>query len=153
MSAMSARSDHWGAASSSSQAGPVLVGEETGLPLIQCTDCKRERVVENMVKTREKVNYGRVYIKCPRNIPGMLGRCPFYRWQKAYLAELVEKQLIVIHPAVLEVEDDAPRNDAGAAIVERNSLDEKVDKLIRILQLLVVMIVAMFAVGVMYVFK
>ncbi|WVZ93019.1 hypothetical protein U9M48_039042 [Paspalum notatum var. saurae] len=83
----------------------------------------------------------------------MPGRCPFYRWQKAYLAELVEKQLIVIHPAVLEVEDDAPRNDAGAAIVGRNILDEKVDKLIRIVQLLVVMIVAMFAIGVMYVFK
>ena len=59
----------------------------------------------------------------------------------------------MIHPAVLEVEDDAPRNDAGAAIVGRNILDEKVDKLIRIVQLLVVMIVAMFAVWVMYVFK
>ncbi|WVZ58785.1 hypothetical protein U9M48_009015 [Paspalum notatum var. saurae] len=60
MSAMSAHSDRWGAASSSSQVGPVLVGEEMGLPLIQCPDCKRERVVENTVKTCEKVNYSRV---------------------------------------------------------------------------------------------
>ena len=83
----------------------------------------------------------------------MPGQCPFYRWQKVYLAELVKKQVIVIHPAILEVEDDAPRNDEGAAIVGRNILDEKFDKLIRIVQLLVVMIVAMFVVGVMYVFK
>ena len=53
----------------------------------------------------------------------------------------------------LEVEDDAPRNDEGTAIVGRNILDEKFDKLIRIVWLLVVMIVAMFGVGVMYVLK
>ena len=83
----------------------------------------------------------------------MPGRRPFYRWQKAYLAELVEKQLIVIHPADLEVHDDTPMNDEGTTIVGRNILEEKFDNLIRIVQLLVVLIVAMFAVGVMYVFK
>ncbi|WVZ94204.1 hypothetical protein U9M48_040125, partial [Paspalum notatum var. saurae] len=125
----------------SSQVRPILV------------DCKRERVIELQVKTLESQNYGWVYIKFPWNIIGMLGRRPFYRWQKAYLAKLVDKQLIVIHPSIPEVEDDAPRNDEAATIVGRNILDEKFDKLIKIVQLLVVMIVAMFVVGVMYVFK
>jgi hypothetical protein len=41
--------------------------EETGLPLIQCTYCKRARLVERRTQQDSPLNYGRVYIKCPRN--------------------------------------------------------------------------------------
>lgn len=54
---------------SSSGRRPVadpLVGEETGLPLIQCPFCNRVRVIERWMQ-QDSVNYGRIYIKCSRN--------------------------------------------------------------------------------------
>jgi hypothetical protein len=44
-----------------------LFGEETGLPLIQCTYCKRARLVERRTQQDSPLNYRQIYIKCPRN--------------------------------------------------------------------------------------
>jgi hypothetical protein len=44
-----------------------LFGEETGFPLIQCPYCKRARLVERRTQQDSPLNYGRIYIKCPRN--------------------------------------------------------------------------------------
>jgi hypothetical protein len=44
-----------------------LFGEETGLPLIQCPYCKRAWVIERRTQQDSPNNYGRIYIKCPRN--------------------------------------------------------------------------------------
>ena len=41
-----------------------LFGDETGLPMIQCPECKRERVIERWSK-KQNENLGRVYVKCP----------------------------------------------------------------------------------------
>ena len=45
--------------------------KKTGLPLIVCPTCKRERVIELIVKTTENGNQGRVFFKCPRNVLGV----------------------------------------------------------------------------------
>jgi hypothetical protein len=46
-------------------------GKETGLPLIVCPTCKRERVIELIVRTTDNGNQGRVFFKCPRNVPNV----------------------------------------------------------------------------------
>ena len=46
-------------------------GKETGLLLIVCPTCKGERVIELIVRTTENGNQGRVFFKCPRNVPGV----------------------------------------------------------------------------------
>ncbi|RLM65089.1 hypothetical protein C2845_PM16G20400 [Panicum miliaceum] len=66
----------------------VPVGDETGLPLIQCPLCKRGRVIE-WRSQKDNLNYLRVYFKCPWSIENMPLRCMFYRWQRLYLQELV----------------------------------------------------------------
>jgi hypothetical protein len=43
-----------------------LFGDETGLPMIQCPECKRERVIERQSK-KQNENLGRVYVKYPMN--------------------------------------------------------------------------------------
>ena len=43
--------------------------KETGLPLIVYPTCKRERVIKLIVRTTENGNQGRVFFKCPRNVP------------------------------------------------------------------------------------
>ena len=47
------------------------IEKETGLPLIVCPICKRERVIEMIVRTTENGNQGRMFFECPRNVPGV----------------------------------------------------------------------------------
>ena len=47
------------------------IGKETGLPLIMCPTCKRERVIELIVRTTENDNQGHMFFKCPRNVSGV----------------------------------------------------------------------------------
>jgi hypothetical protein len=73
------------ASSSTSRAQPMsqvadpypLFGEETGLPMIQCTYCKRARMIEWRMQQDSPNNYGRIYIKCPRNENGLAFRFYF----------------------------------------------------------------------------
>jgi len=53
-----------------SEDGTLFV-KETGLPLIVCPTCKRERVIELIVRTTENGNQGHVFFKCPRNVRGV----------------------------------------------------------------------------------
>ena len=55
-----------------------LVGEETGLPMIICPQCKRARVTESRSK-KDNANFGRVYVKCSRN----------FTWVSAFSLDLV----------------------------------------------------------------
>ena len=41
-----------------------LLGEETGLPMMICLKCSRERVREAWSQ-KENLNIGQVYMKCP----------------------------------------------------------------------------------------
>jgi hypothetical protein len=50
-------------------------GKETGLPLIVCPLCNRERTIELIVKSTEKGNQGHVFFKCPRNVQGVSAMC------------------------------------------------------------------------------
>ena len=45
--------------------------KKTGLPLIVCPTCKRERVTELTGRTTENDKQGRVFFKCPRNVSGV----------------------------------------------------------------------------------
>ena len=53
---------------SDARANPLL-GEETGFPLIKCTECGLTQVIELRAWTDN--NLGRVFFKCPRNIKGV----------------------------------------------------------------------------------
>ena len=45
--------------------------KETGLPLIVCPTCKKERVIELIMRTTENGNQGHMFFKCPRNVRGV----------------------------------------------------------------------------------
>ncbi|TVU51420.1 hypothetical protein EJB05_02851, partial [Eragrostis curvula] len=45
--------------------------EQSGLPLVRCTDCKRANIIELTEKT--DANYGRKFFKCPHNLSKELG--------------------------------------------------------------------------------
>ncbi|XP_039845532.1 uncharacterized protein LOC120705065 [Panicum virgatum] len=91
-----------------------LVGKETGLPLIVCPDCDLARVIELRVVKLESQNKGRIFFKYPRN--GNPKLCGFYRFQREYLDELVEKKIVRICNQIDEhggKEDEAPGENEG----------------------------------------
>lgn len=63
---MASRRMHGDRSSRTADLVSVPVGEETGLPLVPCPDCKLARVIERRSK-KENHNLGRVYFKCPRD--------------------------------------------------------------------------------------
>ncbi|CAN6373061.1 unnamed protein product [Urochloa humidicola] len=75
------------------------VGKETGLPLIVCPECHLARVIELRVK-KETPNKGRSFFKCARN--GIPKLCGFYRFQKEYFDELVDKKIIQVRCEQIE---------------------------------------------------
>lgn len=51
----------------------VAVGNETDFPPMQCDQCGLERVIE--LRSWTEKNYGRVFLKCSRNIAGVSDFC------------------------------------------------------------------------------
>ncbi|CAN6204424.1 unnamed protein product [Urochloa humidicola] len=78
------------------------VGEESGLPLILCPKCKGARVIERRSK-KDNVNFGRVYIKCPRDINGM---CDYYKFQRKYFEDLVDRKVVLVMQSEVAEADD-----------------------------------------------
>ncbi|CAD6209737.1 unnamed protein product [Miscanthus lutarioriparius] len=135
--------------------------KETRLPLIMCPTCKRERerVIKLIVRTTENGNQGRMFFKCPRNVPGMTGRCRFYEFQKAYLKKLMELKFVVIDLeaglGAEEVEEawGFGEEEAQSKCAGKNSMEAKMDALISLLKMLVLVLFVICIVAIMYVFK
>ena len=84
----------------------------------------------------------------------MLGMCPYYRWQRRYFEELVKAKLIVMLVEDLDEEEDGEVNSKQArGIVQSNDMEAQLRKLVKTMQLLIVMIVVLVGVGVMYLSK
>jgi len=84
----------------------------------------------------------------------MPGMCPYYRWQRRYFEELVKAKLIVMLVEDLDEEEDGEVNSKQArGIVQSNDMEAQLRKLVKTMQLLIVMIVVLVGVGVMYLSK
>ncbi|CAL4955624.1 unnamed protein product [Urochloa decumbens] len=129
-------------------------GKETGLPLIQCTTCGQERIIELRAWTEK--NYGRVFFKCPRYETGPRARCDFYFWQKDYLAKLVELGRIMVQQEAHEdwiCEEHGDSRPIPVGRVTKSELEAKMDVLVRIVVGLVCAVCVVVVVGIMYLMK
>ncbi|CAO2181309.1 unnamed protein product [Urochloa humidicola] len=138
-------------------------GEETGLPLLMCPECNKARVIERRSQ-KQNENHGRVYFKCPRNISWVHDRCPYYKWQREYFDELVEKNVvqIVLGQAGEElIEEEVQSMDCESSwmaaraggVVQYKAMEAKVDSLMKTVMFLTVLVVALVGVGVGYILK
>ncbi|CAN6203711.1 unnamed protein product [Urochloa humidicola] len=143
-----------------------LVGEESGLPLIICPKCKRGRLIELIERRskKENVNLGRVYIKCPRDKSWMPDRCDYYKWQRNYFEELVDKKVIdlVTQRETYEVDDQVEeerevrsvtRGKEGSSM-QSKKIEENMEKLMKAMQLVIIMLFSFTALlVVLFLFK
>jgi len=147
------------------------VGTETGLPLIVCPDCKLARVIELRV-VQDTRNKGRSFFKCPRNgvsfgdfpFSFILALacliyffflhnpqlCSFYRFQKAYFDELVDKKIIRICCEEIEelVEEGGEEHSEGAHLgveglkdLKTEALEKKLEKMMSKMNYVIVCLV------------
>ncbi|CAN6299841.1 unnamed protein product [Urochloa humidicola] len=129
-------------------------GKETGLPLIQCTTCGQERIIELRAWTEK--NYGRVFFKCPRYETGPHARCDFYFWQKDYFSKLVELGRIMVQQEAhedwsIEEHGDSRPTPVGRAC--KSELEAKMNVLVRIVVVLVCAVCVVAGVGIMHLMK
>ena len=129
---------------------PYLVGQETGLPLVKCPHCNLTRVIELriMLETRNK---GMSFIKCPRNgvseafLLTVVNHCMhnlcvnccssnflqnpkfcgYYKFQKEYLDDLIDKVVVIMCEELEDLEEgiegsEPAIDDEGMKDLEKN---------------------------------
>ncbi|KAG2628357.1 hypothetical protein PVAP13_3KG382400 [Panicum virgatum] len=88
-----------------------LLGEETGLPMMICLKCSRERVREAWSQ-KENLNIGRVYMKCPS--------CGDFKWQRRYLDDLIKAKKVQLRlddqDGIQEVQSVEEIHVAGSSV-------------------------------------
>ncbi|CAN6272554.1 unnamed protein product [Urochloa humidicola] len=142
-----------GGASASRREIADPIGEESGLPLIVCPKCNGARLIERRSK-KENANLGRVYIKCPRDKSWMPDRCDYYNWQRNYFQDLVDRKVIVVMQGEDQDEgDDQEEEEREVQSVSRGKdgrvqskkIEENVEKLMKAMQLLIIMMFSVCA--------
>lgn len=80
----------------------------------------------------------------------MPGRCKYYRWQRVYLADLVDFNIVEIHGGGNGGGDG---DEAVSGMGSRSSVEEKLEYLIRLMKKLVVLLALVVVVGIVLMFK
>ncbi|CAN6299506.1 unnamed protein product [Urochloa humidicola] len=114
------------------------------------------RLIERRSK-KENENFGRVYIKCPRDLSWIANRCSYYKWQRAYLDDLVARRLVHLLPEEseeeIEIGDEVESIPNRAAGTNGQNMEAKIEKLTKAVVFLSIIVVGFVGVLVGYLLK